>query len=70
MSDKKLLPCPFCGGTALLEEFSVRKGFESCIVCSDCLATMPTISYDTQEEATEAVVEDWNRRAKDGVENH
>jgi len=62
----ELKPCPFCGGKALLEEFVVRKGFEACIVCSDCMVYMPTITYDTQEEATEAVTKDWNRRAEDG----
>ena len=62
----ELKPCPFCGGKALLEEFTVRKGFESCIVCSGCLVTMLTITYDTEEEAREAVIEDWNRRAEDG----
>ena len=64
--ETELKPCPFCGGKALLEEFSVRKGFEACIVCSDCLVTMSTITYDTQEEAIEAAIEDWNRRAEDG----
>ena len=63
----ELKPCPFCGGKALLEEFVVRKGFEACIVCSDCMVNMPTITYDTQEEATEAVTKDWNRRAEDVI---
>ena len=66
MMATELKPCPFCGGEALLEEFTVRKGFEACVVCSGCLVTMPTITYDTQKEATEAVVEDWNRRAENG----
>ena len=64
--DGKLKTCPFCGGEALLEEFSVRKGFEACIVCSNCSVSMLTITYDTQKEATEAVVEHWNRRAENG----
>ena len=61
---EKLRECPFCGGKALLEEFVVRKGHEACIVCSDCMVCMPTITYDTEEEAREAVVKDWNRRAE------
>lgn len=59
----KLKPCPFCGGEALLELFTVRKGYEANVVCSECLVYMPTITYDTEEEAEEAVMRDWNRRA-------
>ena len=62
----ELKPCPFCGSEALLDEFTVRKGFEACIVCTGCLADMPTITYDTEEEARNAAIEAWNRRANDG----
>lgn len=60
----ELKPCPFCGGEALLEEFIVRKGFEACIVCADCLVSMPTITYDTEKEARERAIEAWNKRTE------
>lgn len=65
--EKTLFPCPFCGGEALLEEFSARKGFESSVSCCNCPASMASITYDTQEEATEAITEYWNRRCTDGT---
>jgi Lar family restriction alleviation protein len=60
----ELKPCPFCGGKALLEEFIVRKGFEACIVCADCLVSMPTTTYDTEKEARERAIEAWNKRTE------
>lgn len=62
----ELKPCPFCGGKAMVESFAVRKGFEANIVCTDCLVNMPTITYDTEEEAIAAVEKAWNRRADNG----
>lgn len=62
----ELKPCPFCGWEAMLEQARVRKGYESSVVCCGCLVYMPTITYDTQEEADEAAIEAWNRRAGDG----
>lgn len=64
----ELKPCPFCGSDGLLERFSVRKGFEAFVVCTGCLVSMPTITYDTEEEAAKAAIEAWNRRAEDGKE--
>ena len=61
--ESTLSACPFCGSEALLEEFSARKGFDASISCCNCPAAMVSITYDTQEEATKAVTEDWNRRA-------
>ena len=58
----ELKPCPFCGGEALIESFVVRKGFEACVVCCDCLVSMPTITFDTEEEAIDRATRDWNRR--------
>lgn len=59
----ELKPCPFCGSEAMLESFKVRKGYEANVVCCECLVNMPTITYDTEEEAIQAVVRDWDRRA-------
>lgn len=60
----ELKPCPFCGGEAVLEPYKARKGYEANIQCNGkCLLTMHTITYDTEEEAIENVIEAWNRRA-------
>lgn len=54
--DAALLPCPFCGGAALLtwhatDCFAAR--------CTDCCAEGPLPANDTEAEAITA----WNRRA-------
>jgi Lar family restriction alleviation protein len=59
----ELLPCPFCGGDAVIEPMRVRKGFETNIHCNGgCLASMHTITYDEESEAINAAIEAWNRR--------
>ena len=59
----ELLPCPFCGGEAVLEPYKARKGYEATIQCNGgCLLYMTTITYDTEEEAVETVVKRWNTR--------
>lgn len=61
----ELKPCPFCGYSAVIEPYKVRKGYEATVHCNACLAYMMTITYDTEEEAIEAVTEAWDRRAND-----
>lgn len=61
MKNEKLKPCPHCGGEGMLESFRVRKGYEATIHCNNCLAIMPTITYDTEKESIEACIEAWNR---------
>lgn len=56
--------CPFCGNEAILEVFEVRKGWEATVACTNCLANMPTITYDTSEEAEFSAVKDWNSRTR------
>lgn len=59
----ELLPCPFCGGKAVLEPQKARKGCEAIIQCNGgCILYMNTITYDTEEEAIETVVKRWNTR--------
>jgi len=56
----KLLPCPFCGGEACMNEH-VFTGYSSMfgVICLDCCAETWQF-YDTKEEAAAA----WNRRAQ------
>jgi Lar family restriction alleviation protein len=63
----ELKPCPFCGGkNVVLDTYKSRKGHEATIQCnSGCILYMHTITYDTEEEAVEAVTKAWNRRAND-----
>lgn len=62
----ELKPCPFCGSKAIIESFSVRKGFEANVSCTECLANMPTITFDFEETAYLEAIKDWNRRADNG----
>jgi Lar family restriction alleviation protein len=59
----KLLPCPFCGYDVVLEGMKVRKGYEVVVHCNGCLASIHTITYDTEEEAEQNAIQAWNRRA-------
>lgn len=59
-SDKRLLPCPFCGGKAVLDRED--------IFCDNCFLSMKIDSRltngeaETYEEAREQVIEAWNTR--------
>lgn len=64
MSDTKLLPCPFCGGT---DAFVDRAG--ACtvyVMCNDCRAQGPVLEemrFEWDEAAgRDAAIEAWNRR--------
>lgn len=63
---KKLLPCPFCGGEADLEHYTVgtwddpEDRYE--VDCTRCNASIE--SQSTEAEAVEA----WNKRAETTVE--
>lgn len=63
MANDTLKPCPFCGNDAMLNEYKARSGYEASVQCSQCSASIASITYDTQQEATEEVVIEWNRRA-------
>jgi Lar family restriction alleviation protein len=58
--NKKMLPCPFCGGEACMHEH-VFTGYSSTfgVVCLDCCAETRQF-YDIKEEAIAA----WNRRTE------
>ena len=53
MSETKLLPCPFCGGSASIE----HEGSVFRVQCECCLASTSTVTHSHM-----AVVA-WNRRA-------
>ena len=63
-SEDELKPCPFCDWSASIETFKVRKGYEANVQCDCCLASMATITYDTEEEARQNAIKAWNRRTK------
>ncbi len=54
----KLLPCPFCGGTAELE----KMGWPHHVFCIECGAK--TTSGKLAEEGEQEAIEKWNRRVK------
>lgn len=59
---EELKPCPFCGHDAVIEVFKVRKGYEATVQCTGCLANMPTITFDYEEEAEKEAIKAWNSR--------
>ena len=54
----ELLPCPFCGGEAILESNKLRYGTIYSAYCQKCGAEITGFS---EHEAIDA----WNRRAED-----
>ena len=60
MSDKRLLPCPFCGGEAILDRED--------IFCDNCHLSMTIHTRvqngeaETYEEARAQAIEQWNTR--------
>lgn len=69
MTDRELLPCPFCGGK---KSFVERADYTSCYVHCDGCGTHGPIGEDCTEDYSEEVpgqeqaVELWNRRASTG----
>ena len=64
MTDKQneveLLACPFCGGNALLEDFSDGRFWHVSCVDGDCDIQPETDTHGSESEARAA----WNRRAE------
>ena len=63
MSEIKLLPCPFCGGEAVIH---VSDGV--CVICKECgCRTISRVDVNLQGKpcggAIYRVIETWNRRA-------
>ena len=62
-SDKRLLPCPFCGGEAELNLFLGNY----CVTCTECMGAIFPAKGMTKEEAIQA----WNtRKPVDAVLEH
>lgn len=67
MSDDSILPCPFCGCTASVEEFAsglLVAGVTFSVGCdstseADCMGYQSFTTFNTRKEAIEA----WNKRA-------
>ena len=54
-----LLPCPFCGGTAVFEHETMH----SHVVCWNCKASSKWFEYRGSCSSDEQALEAWNRRA-------
>ena len=54
----ELKPCPFCGGTAVLE----KMGWPHHVFCIKCGAKTTSGKY--AEEGEQEAIEKWNRRVK------
>lgn len=54
--------CPFCGGSATVEYHPTRKGYEAVVQCTGCLVNMPTVAFDSADEAINEAERTWNRR--------
>lgn len=59
MSEKKLLPCPFCGGQKVIETYHA---FVPVLLCGDCgaMMTIPMANFSTSYK--KILVEKWNTR--------
>lgn len=61
---KELKPCPFCGNTAEIEVFEVKKFFKNVkgyFVQCKCCKNRTKLNFDKKDSITA-----WNRRANDG----
>ncbi|HHR6217449.1 TPA: Lar family restriction alleviation protein [Providencia alcalifaciens] len=53
----ELKKCPFCGGEAYIQDWSMMERSRYKVACNQCDVETPI--YETEHEAIEA----WNRRA-------
>lgn len=54
----ELLPCPFCGGSAKLENYIV----EAAAFCLTCRATIKHKHASNEDTGIRMAVDSWNRR--------
>lgn len=63
MNNKKLLPCPFCGGEAEIIINKSSQGQTSMIKCSKCSCRKSLLKHPTYEGDIESdAIESWNKR--------
>jgi Lar family restriction alleviation protein len=65
MDKDELLPCPFCGENGGENEIDHDEWSCVSVVCCSCIARGPVMMLDdfaTEDEATEAARDAWNRR--------
>ena len=62
MADEKLLPCPFCGKPAKLEDLGDHHGEYFNLGCSDNDCRGHYFAYTEPMDDRAKAVEDWNRR--------
>ncbi len=60
--ERELLPCPFCGGDALILP-GVRQPHDCQIQCSVCMSGPPAFTDYWASENREAAIAMWNKRA-------
>ena len=56
-----LKPCPFCGNSAILEQYM----FDSLVRCVGCGATISVTYTDAGTKKTDNLVKMWNTRVKE-----
>lgn len=61
MTDREMLPCPFCSGSPLTETFDVGSRFTATVECEDCGAHLAAAD-GTDSGAIQQVVAAWNMR--------
>lgn len=63
MSNKNLLPCPFCGCDAEIVINKTTQAQTSTIKCSKCSCRKSLLKYPSYEGDIESdAIEDWNKR--------
>lgn len=65
MNTKEIKPCPFCGsdaGVLNMPEYNKLPVFQSVVYCRRCNAKVTGWVRDTEAEAVESAIENWNTR--------
>ena len=63
MTEKDLLPCPFCGNQAKIRYEIIGGDYAAYIQCSKCKTRTKSIIEDTDYCAVDEAAKLWNQRA-------
>ena len=63
MTVNDLLPCPFCGGKAILYVIGGHYGTNAYVYCKECNSRGSAKVTRNLDEAKESAMQAWNRRA-------